>query len=420
MKTPPVRVAIIGMGGFAGAHHRALLALEADGESRLVCTCDPQVAAFASQQTEWAFAKRGVRVFSDYREMLSACAGELDMVVIPTPIPLHAEMHRACVERGLAVYLEKPPTLDPEELERMIATDAAAPRPTLVGFNFIIEPSRLALKQRILAGEFGALREARLLARWPRSDNYFQRNGWAGRLLTPDSRLILDSCCGNAMAHFVHNTLFWAGGPALFQWASLEHVKAELYRAHPIEGADTFMMQAATDNGATLRLALTHACHDNSCQIETVVCEHATIAYVVGSHTEIAWVDGRREHMALPPFDPVVENHRAYYRCLRGQTDRPATRLIDSRPFVHLNALAYLSSGEIATFPKELITTQRNGQEPSLYQHVEGLTEALDAFVSNGTWPGEALGWRTQPARLATTAELPRLPGLIAKLAGRA
>ncbi len=419
MNPPPVRIAIIGMGGYAGAHHRALITLETKGESRLVCTCDPQAGFFAAQQTEWEFAKRGVRVFSDYREMLSACTGELDMVVIPTPISLHAEMHRACVERGLAVYLEKPPTLDPEELERMIATDDDAPRPTLVGFNFIIEPFRLALKQRILAGEFGALREARLLALWPRSDHYFQRNGWAGRLLTPDGRLILDSCCGNAMAHFVHNTLFWAGGPALAQWASLQHVKAELYRAHPIEGADTFIMQAVTENGATLRLALTHACHGNSCQTETVVCENATLTYEVGSHTEIAWPDGHRERLPLPPFDPVIENHRAYYRCLRRQVERPATRLIDSRPFVHLNALAYLSSGEITTFPAERISSRNDNQKRNLYQHVDGLAEALDAFVAHGTWPGEALGWRTQPARLATTAELPRLHGLIDKLAGR-
>ncbi len=412
----PIRVGIIGMGGFAGAHHRALIQLEEKGEARLVCTCDPDLDRFATEQSHWAFTPRGVRTFRDYREMLSACAGELDMVVIPTPIPLHAEMHRACVERGLAVYLEKPPTLDPTELEEMIACDAGASQATLVGFNFIIEPPRLALKRRIVAGEFGAIREGRLLARWPRPEHYFQRNSWAGRLLSPDGRLILDSCFGNAMAHFVHNILFWTGGPTLMQWASLEQVRAELYRAHAIEGADTFFVQATTHEGAVLRFALTHACHGPSCQIETIVCEQATITYVVGSHTEIVWRDGRRERAALPPFDTVFENHREYYRYLRGEATRPATRLVDSRPFVHINNLAYLSSGTIAVHPADRVSTRRDGQDQTLYYHVEGLAEAMEAFLETGVWPGEH-GWRTQSARLATVADLPRLDEAIRAIA---
>ena len=51
-------------------------------------------------------------------------------------------MHKAIVARGLACYLEKPPTLWPDELAQMIATDADARFATNVGFNFTIEPAR--------------------------------------------------------------------------------------------------------------------------------------------------------------------------------------------------------------------------------------------------------------------------------------
>ncbi|MEO5960438.1 MAG: Gfo/Idh/MocA family oxidoreductase, partial [Opitutaceae bacterium] len=205
---PPIRIAIIGMGGFAGSHHNAVARLEERGHAKLVATCDPNLPAFVGQQQAWRLAARGVQVFEDYRALLEACHADLDLVVVPTPIQLHAEMHAAATAYGLPTYLEKPPTLDYAELEKMIAADARARKASLVGFNFIIEKARLSLKERLLAGEFGAIRGATLSAMWPRPASYFVRNDWAGRLLI-DGRVVLDSCFGNAMAHFVHNLLFW-------------------------------------------------------------------------------------------------------------------------------------------------------------------------------------------------------------------
>ncbi|MFH1498673.1 MAG: Gfo/Idh/MocA family oxidoreductase [Verrucomicrobiota bacterium] len=406
MSIAPLRVGIIGMGGFAGVHQQALLKLEALRQSRLVCTCDPRADAFAEQQAQWNFAGRGVRVFTDYREMLDACGHELDMLVVPTPITLHAEMHRAGVERGIPVYLEKPPTLDPDELEAMIECDAQAGKATLVSFNFIIEKPRQSLKARLLAGEFGRLHEARLHVRWPRATSYFTRNNWAGRLQGEDGRLILDSCMGNAMAHFVHNLLYWAGTDGQMDWAELQQVRAELYRAHRIEGADTFLVQAATAGGVAMRLALTHACTDDTCQIEELHCATAVIRYVVGSHYEIRHADGTVEREQLPPFDSVVDNHLAHYRYLRGETDRPATRLVDSRPFVHLNNLAYVSAGAITTFPAERTSLVRNPRDNADYHEVAGLAGALTDFLEKGVWPAATLFGRAASSRLATPADV--------------
>lgn len=417
---PPIRVGIIGLGGYAGAHHDSLAKLEAQGHARLVCTCDPRADAFAQQQASLDFTRRGVRVFADYRAMLDACGGELDLLVVPTPIPLHAEMHRAGVERGIAVYLEKPPTLDHRELERMIATDRAAKKATLVGFNFIIERARLALKQRVLDGEFGPLREARLMARWPRPTSYFARNDWAGRLLTPDGGVVLDSCFGNAMAHFVHNLLFWAGDGALMSWSRLADVRAELYRAHAIEGADTVFVESRTAGGVALRFALTHACHGAHAHAETLVCEKAAITYIVGHSAEIRWHDGRVEPVALDPFNALHENHLDYYRYLRGETDRPATTLADSRPFVVINNLAYVSSCEISPLPTAAITSVVHPQDNQTYLAVNGLDGALDAFLAHGRWPGATLGWRTgAPSEPVTAADLPRFIPVLEKLTAR-
>ena len=405
MHTPP-RIGIIGMGGFAGAHHECILKLEATQQARLVATCDPRAATFTEERPDWNLSGRGVQVFTDYREMLAACGRDLDILVIPTPVPLHAEMHRAGVEAGLGIYLEKPPTLDYLELEQMIACDRAAAKATLVGFNFIVEETRQSLKTRLLAGEFGALREARLLAEWARPASYFQRAGWAGRLHGSDGRVILDSCFGNAMAHYVHNLLFWAGDGGLHDWAQLASVQAELYRAHAIEGADTFFVEAKTPAGAVLRFALTHACRGINSQTETLVCENATIHYLVDDRAEVRWNDGRIETFPLPPRNFVTVNHLAYQRYLRGETSRPETTLADSRPFVALNNLAYVSSRQITPLPASAVTVVKDDASKTVHFTVAGLAEAMRDFLAGGRWPGSTRGWRETQARVVGPADL--------------
>ncbi|HVU35984.1 MAG TPA: Gfo/Idh/MocA family oxidoreductase [Opitutaceae bacterium] len=413
----PVRIAVIGMGGFAASHHQAIARLEERGHARLVCTCDPNMAAFVGEQTNWRFANRGVAVFTDYRTMLQACHQNLDLVVIPTPIQLHEEMHAAATALGLPAYVEKPPTLDIAELERMIAADARARKASLVGFNFIIEKCRLSLKSRLLSGEFGAIRGATVGVLWPRPASYFTRNAWSGRLVV-DGRLVLDSCFGNAMAHFVHNLLFWTGGPDLFSWAQIAAVRAELYRGHAIEGADTFFVEADTTVGVTIRFALSHACAGQGTQCEMVLCDKATLRYSVGHEIEIRWNDGRVERLGLDPFDPLIENHLEYYRYLRGETRRPATSLAESRPFVTLNDLAYISSGRILPLPPALISHVRDEKEQKDYLHVDGMTAAHESFLTRGIWPG-ASGWRDGPAEVVTPSDLPRLQATIRGMMGR-
>lgn len=415
MKTP-IRIGIIGMGGFAGSHHQAIARLEERGHAKLVCTCDPNPATFTAEHHSWRLASRGVEVFQDYRAMLDACHRRLDVVVIPTPIQLHAEMHAAATALGLPAYVEKPPTLDHAALQRMIAADARARKASLVGFNFILEKCRLSLKERLLSGEFGAIRGATLSALWPRPAGYFARNGWAGRLLV-DGHLVLDSCFGNAMAHFVHNLLFWTGRPDLFSWAQVAAVRAELYRAHAIEGADTFFVETDTSDGITLRFAMSHACAGASAHCEMVLCDKATLRYVVGHQIEVRWNDGRVEKLTMDPFDPLQENYLEYFRYLHGEVQRPATTLADCRPFVALNDLAYVSSGHIAPVPPAFISPQRDEKEQKDYLQVSGMTTAHENFLVHGLWPS-ANGWNRPPGEVVTLVDLHRFEATVRAMAG--
>ncbi|NLO74217.1 MAG: Gfo/Idh/MocA family oxidoreductase [candidate division WS1 bacterium] len=426
--TEPLKVAVIGMGGFAQTHHDTVLALEEEGECRLVCTCDPEMAGFTERQAQLRFAERGVQVYTDYLAMLDAHQDSLDLVTIPTPVPLHAPMHAACVERGLAVYLEKPPTLDYAELERMIALEQGARYETMVGFNFIVEPQRQALKVRLVRGDFGAVRKIGVTGLWPRSSAYYGRASWAGRLRL-GGRVVLDSCLGNGMAHYAHNGLFWGGTDDLWQWGSLRTVAAELYRAHPIEGTDTVFVRAQLSQGPELLVGMTHACDGETDEREWAECEQATIMQRWVSLPEggrnkaffVNWTDGRVEQELNATEQHTLENFRTYLRYLRGEAPRPLTLLADSRPFVQLNDLAYIAAGNITQVPESALRRRTTtGERPETFVEIAGIQEALACFMETGTFPSEqGLPWAA-PGGKASVEDLPRLEEVIAGMAASA
>src|ERR1700753_3256204 len=112
-------------------------------------------------------------------------------------------------------------------------------------------------------------------------------------------------------------------------------------------------------------------------------------------------MDGHAERSGLDPFDGLSENHLEYYRYLRGETPRPATTLVDSRPFVALNDLAHVSSGTIAPIPPSLVTHVREEKEQKDYLHVASMAATHENFLVRGVWPS-ASGWGRAPGEVTT------------------
>jgi predicted dehydrogenase len=424
MSKKPLRVAIVGMSGFAQNHHSALRALENEGECHVVATCDPNPARLETEQTSLDFSGRGVRIYDDYLTMLDAHREELNMVCVPTPVPLHAPMHRACIERGLACYLEKPPTLFWKELEAMIEVDKSAPYATQVGFNFIIEDLRQQLKQRLLNGEFGRLQRAGFEGHWPRATKYFERASWAGKLRL-GHHLVLDSCTGNALSHYVHNLLFWCGRGEVLSWGEVLEVEAELYRAHAIESFDTAFARGMckSDSGTVeIRVAATHAGRGRSWQREWFECENATISYLMNEGYSIHWGDGRDEECSASADgtkSSLTDNLRFYLQYLNGAQERPLTRLEDSRPFVHLSDLMLIAAGKITTINEAHLqhTPAPSGGEEVA---ITGIEDMIQSFAGDGRFPGETgVAWGRRGGR-ATAGDLESLEAVVARMQSEA
>jgi predicted dehydrogenase len=414
------------MGGFAAEHHNAILKLEMEGECRLVCTCDPKIGTFSDRWEDLRFDMRMVKLFNNLRDMLTTCGRDLDLVTIPTPVPLHASMHQACCERGLAVYLEKPPTLDPRELQTMLRAEQQARKLTNVGFNFIIEPHRQMLKQHLVSGRFGAVKEVRVFARWPRGSNYYTRNDWAGKLML-GNQLVLDSCLGNAMAHLVQNGLYWAEAHALDDFGEVTDAQAELYRIHPIQGTDTVFLTAQIADGPVLRVAMTHACMGEAREYEEVICEGATITTKTGSDAEnghyrdflVTFPDGKTKNARQQNYHHLTENLRAYLQYVRGERERPVTRLVDSRPFVNLNGLAYLAAQHITAVTGDHVQWgQAPGPLNGKVAQLQGFDAIAERFLFSGAFPSQQDAPWAIPGGRATLTDLPQLPEVVARMVG--
>jgi len=117
----PVRTAVIGA-GYLGRFHAQKYALLP--ESQLVAVAD-----VVEEAREQVAAETGCRAIADYRDVLD----EVDAVSIATPTPLHHEIARHCLERGVHVLVEKPITQTPGQARELIEVAARHDRILQVG-----------------------------------------------------------------------------------------------------------------------------------------------------------------------------------------------------------------------------------------------------------------------------------------------
>ncbi len=414
----PSHVCVAGIGGYARAHHQALRELESQGLVKVLAACDPALERVRDVTEALSFETRGIQTFTDFNAMLKAFSEsdeKPDWASVAAPIPFHAAMHQACVEAGIACYLEKPPTLDPAELEAMIERDHKARVSTQVGFNHIVQAGRLNLKQRIINDDFGQLRSVSFFGAWQRSESYFKRSPWAGRLMH-DNQLLLDSCLGNAMSHHVHNLLFFCGKDALFSWAECETMEAELYRANPIESADTLFLRGQIAEGITFRFGLTHACFGEDQTVETLEFDRATVTIQPLHGINIAWNNGRTEFISLPPTFPLASNFERFLAYLAGDASRVMTRLVDCRPFVRLNAMAYLACEQIHSISDNCLSLLKKDDSKQHVCFIPGIIKNLQSFLESGRFPSETDCPWAAPGGSATPADLVHLSSHVHQL----
>src|SRR4051794_31691432 len=105
MNQAPIKFGLIGIGGYGLNHLRMARTLESYGSCKVVAVADPMWGA--QPEIVEQLKATGVAVLADPLKLLER--GDIDAVVIASPIPYHASQAIASLKAGKHVYLEKPP-----------------------------------------------------------------------------------------------------------------------------------------------------------------------------------------------------------------------------------------------------------------------------------------------------------------------
>lgn len=149
-KSEAYRCGVIGM-GMVGREHAEILHQLPEANLVAVCDLEPRRGEGLS----------GVQVQTDVAALLDT---GLDALWVCTPQDSHATIVVDALERGLAVFCEKPIAADLEAADQMIAAARRTGGLLAVGHTLRFHPDLVALRRLVVDGELGEIVQAS--ARW--------------------------------------------------------------------------------------------------------------------------------------------------------------------------------------------------------------------------------------------------------------
>jgi predicted dehydrogenase len=144
----PVRVGVVGLGYWGPNLARNFAAI--DG-CELAWLCDASEPA----REKLARSFPAARATADLEDLLAD--GELDAIVLATPVPTHAELAIAVAAAGKHCFVEKPLATNAADAERAVVAATEADRILMVGHLLEYHPAVERLKSLIDGRELGEL-----------------------------------------------------------------------------------------------------------------------------------------------------------------------------------------------------------------------------------------------------------------------
>lgn len=145
----------LGFAGLGWIGRNRMLAIAQSGAARIAALCEPDPEALAEARR---IAPEATVVPSF--EALLDCA--LDGVVIATPSALHAAQATAALERGLAVFCQKPLGRHAREVREVVSTARARDRLLGVDLSYRCTDAARALRRAVREGSLGPVFAVRL------------------------------------------------------------------------------------------------------------------------------------------------------------------------------------------------------------------------------------------------------------------
>jgi predicted dehydrogenase len=171
-----VRVGLVGISGYGESYMRAILDDPSDPDFKLVAVADPNAQRSARVDQ---LRQQSVAIYPSIDELCDK--SEIDLLMMASPLQMHAKHIRQTRDRGINVLCEKPlaATFDQARqlaIEDTQARQAAAATFAAIGFQWSFSAAVQALKQDVMRGEFGAPVRLKTIVLYPRPTSYYARN----------------------------------------------------------------------------------------------------------------------------------------------------------------------------------------------------------------------------------------------------
>lgn len=226
-KKTPRQAAIIGTGAIAAAHAEALRTHA--GRVETVAVHDLAAARAAAFAEAW-------RIPAVHTSIDAILDAGVDLVHLCTPPSTHLPIALRCLEAGVNVLVEKPPTLSLAELDQLAAAGTASGAHLATVFQHRFGSGATRLRSLIAAGDLGRSLLATCHTLWFRDDAYFQVP-WRGKWKTEGG--------GPTMGHGIHQ--FDLLLSVLGDWERVTALAAR--RSRPVETEDVSMALAEFTDG---------------------------------------------------------------------------------------------------------------------------------------------------------------------------
>lgn len=268
-----MRTAVVGCGTIAHVHAQSLAKIK---ECEIVGFAD-----IAAERARDFAARFGGRAYDCLEEMLNR--ENPDALHICTPHYLHAPMAVHALERGIHVFMEKPPVISWAQYRQLKQAVEASEKKLGVCFQNRYNGSVRAVKSILESGACGAVRGARGLVTWSRNEAYYTQSGWRGRLATEGGGALI-----NQAVHTLDLLCCFLGRPVWTDAGMANHHLKGI-----VEVEDTMEAYIRFENAAASFYATTAYCDDAPPLIE-IACERATIR-IEEPQVTIFYRDGRIE-----------------------------------------------------------------------------------------------------------------------------
>ncbi|MBE5961271.1 MAG: Gfo/Idh/MocA family oxidoreductase [Lachnospiraceae bacterium] len=301
-----MRIAIVGCGNIAQVHARVIERLD---NAKLMAVADCNLKKAVEMATKY-----GCHSYESLDDMLDS--ERIDILHICTPHNTHTDLAITALNRGIHVFMEKPPVINQEQWIRLQEAVRENKEKAKLGFCFQnrYNESVQYVKERVQNGSYGRILGARGIVTWNRNADYYENSEWRGRLSLEGGGVLI-----NQAIHTLDLLQYIIGERPEF----IHTIMDRQHLPEEIEVEDTVAMYITYKMSRVCFYATTSYVTDAPPLVE-FECESATIR-IEDDVVCILGKDGKKQEIHFQKKELLGKNYwgtghfyaiKEFYRCL--------------------------------------------------------------------------------------------------------